>query len=76
MTKVVQPAIDKLLGRLFVSVDTLLDNEVVDETEVAAKLDLQRVLPELQSDWKNASTDLEAVKAKYAVQGGKSSAQV
>lgn len=70
MAKDVQPRVDKVLRRLFASVDSLLDNEVVDEAEVVAKKDLQGLLPVLMSDYKQACTDFQAVKSKYAPKGG------
>lgn len=67
MSRTIFTAVDKLLERLYTSVDNLLDNKIVDEAEVAFKKDLKGLLPVLRADWEQASKELEAVKAKYDV---------
>jgi hypothetical protein len=60
-----QDRVDHLLRQLYVSVDDLLDNKVVDQAEAAARLELQDILPVLLFEWKEASQQLRAVVAKY-----------
>ncbi|KAM0714016.1 hypothetical protein Q7P37_010980 [Cladosporium fusiforme] len=71
MAKDVQPKILGILQRLHASVDLLLDDKVVDEAEVAAKKDLQGLLPILLSDWRQSDIKFGAIKARYAPGAGK-----
>lgn len=65
ITQRVQEQVDRLLRQLYVSVDDLLDNKVVDEAEATARTELQELLPTLLSDWEQASQELRTIKAKY-----------
>lgn len=65
MKDIVKEKVGRLLHRLFVSVDELLDNKVEDETEADIRVELVELLPMLFYDWEQASEDLQAVKEKY-----------
>jgi hypothetical protein len=62
ITSRVQRKIERLLDQLYTSVDY----KIVDEQEVAARDEMQELLPVLVSDWEQANQCLQAVKAKYA----------
>lgn len=65
VTKRVQRVIEQLLNQLYLAVDGVLDNKIVDEEEAAAREELQELLPVLLFEWEEANQILQAVKAKY-----------
>ena len=60
----IRPCLAGTLGRLRASLDDLSDN-TADEAELAAKKELRRILPDLQSDLESARQEIKKVKKKY-----------
>lgn len=63
--EVMQPAVAGILTQLYEAMEELLSDKVEDEVEVAARADLQQLVPALLVEWEQTNKDLQAVKAKY-----------
>lgn len=61
-------SVSRILRRMYVTMDELLEERVEGDAEVAARAHVQQLLPRLLTDWEQINADLQAVMARYGVQ--------
>ena len=65
----VQKSVSLILDKVPASMDdSLSENKAVDEAEIAAKAQLQEVLPTILAELEQVDKDMQAVMAKYGLQ--------
>lgn len=65
VTERIQNEVARILQQVYESVENLVDDTIIDETEVAAREAMESVLPSLQEEWEVVHEELAELKKKY-----------